>query len=161
MKCLAKMRPLFCGLACPEFNFHPIAGYSTGGKKPEDIRVQRQSKHSAVAWLGATRTTSDIAKAESAWRDTKGHWKIHPSPLCPCQRPQCNSELSALRPQNYFFFFYFLHCRETLSWLWWQLLAEARIIDLDMQERLKLLHSQPSGQTKGWKLTCPRVLQSP
>lgn len=63
------MRPLFSGLECPEFNFHPMAGYSTGGKNQKTSatdRVQRQSKHSAVAWLGATRTTSDIAKAESA-----------------------------------------------------------------------------------------------
>jgi len=69
MKCLAKKRPLFCGLESPKFHFHPMTGHSTGHKMQKTSAtdgVLRQSKHSAVAWLGATRTTSDIQKAESA-----------------------------------------------------------------------------------------------
>lgn len=69
MKCLAKKRPLFCGLGCPRFSFHPMARLSTGGKNQRiSDRVQRHSKHCGVA-----RSHQNYFRCTESRKCLKGH----------------------------------------------------------------------------------------
>lgn len=148
MKCLAKKRPLFCGLGCPRFSFHPMAGLSTGGKNQTiSDRVQRHSKH-----CGMARSNQNYFRRTESRKCLKGHKGpvknpsfLHLLLLLTLPMPETTMQLHPFSfKATIFFFFFFFQYRETLSWLWRQLLAEATIVDLEMQERLKLLCSQPS-----------------